>query len=80
VVRAAGRPGQPPRGLLSVQDAAYLAKSVFPPDTEVARVRVKVRRTHRADEEELKRIKLAEKYHGPFDMDQGEVEWLTEED
>jgi hypothetical protein len=58
-----------------------LAKSVFPPDTEVARVRVKVRRAHRAGEEEfLKRTKLPEKYHGPFDLDQGEVEGLTEED
>jgi hypothetical protein len=33
------------------------------------------------DEEEiLKRIKLPEKYHGPFDMDQDDVEWLTEGD
>jgi hypothetical protein len=61
--------------------AAYLAKSVFPPDTEVARVRVKVRRPHPADEEGfLKRIKPPEEYHGPFDMGQGDVELLTEED
>src|SRR5262249_24065694 len=56
--------------------AAALAKSVSPPDTGVARVGVKVRRPHPADKEEfLTRIKLPEKYHGPFDMDQDEVEW-----